>query len=71
MASHPREHEAQLLAQSSWVVALARSLVRDAAAAEDLAQEAWVAALERRPCVLRPWLARVVANLARRARRGA
>ena len=34
-----------LLAHVGWVQALARSLVRDSAAADDLAQETWMAAL--------------------------
>ncbi len=63
-----------LLANAGWVRALARSLVRDEHAAEDVTQEAWVAALERppRPGVPLPaWLARVTRNLALNARRAA
>lgn len=58
----------ELPAHAAWVRRLARSLVRDEAAAEDLAQEAALAALEleRRPAALRPWLVRVTRNFARR-----
>jgi len=48
--------------------ALARSLVRDAAAADDVIQEACLAAL-RRGNASRPWLVGVVRNLARRRHR--
>ena len=43
-----------LLAHSQWARALARTLVRDAATAEDLVQETWVAALKRPPRADRP-----------------
>ncbi|MCZ6787073.1 MAG: sigma-70 family RNA polymerase sigma factor [Planctomycetota bacterium] len=62
-----------LLAHSQWARALARTLVRDAATAEDLVQETWVAALEKPPRAdrpLRPWLAGVLHNLARFRARG-
>jgi RNA polymerase sigma-70 factor (ECF subfamily) len=55
--------EEELAAQSQWVRRLARSLVHDEAAAEDLVQDTWVAALRRPPAdrrALRGWLARVV-----------
>jgi RNA polymerase sigma-70 factor (ECF subfamily) len=62
-----------LLAEASWVRSLAERLVRDRAEAEDVVQETWLAAL-RSPAPedgrLRPWLARVVLNFARRTRRG-
>ncbi|MEM7307150.1 MAG: sigma-70 family RNA polymerase sigma factor, partial [Planctomycetota bacterium] len=61
-----------LLAEASWVRALALRLARDQAAADDVTQEVLALALERRPAVrasLRPWLARVAARLARRAER--
>ena len=61
-----------LLAESQWIQALARSLVREPEAAEDLVQETWLAALRRRPAVresLRPWLARVLRNQAALLRR--
>ena len=51
-----------ILLHQSFVLALARSLVRDEASAEDLAQETWVAALSQppQPGPVRAWLARVV-----------
>ncbi|MCC6406782.1 MAG: sigma-70 family RNA polymerase sigma factor [Planctomycetes bacterium] len=55
----------------AWTRRLARSLVRDGAAADDLAQDAWVAALqapERVECS-RGWFGGVLRNLARQARR--
>lgn len=51
---------------------LARRLARDAHEADDFVQDAWLRALELRPWrrgELEPWLARVVQNLARLARR--
>jgi RNA polymerase sigma-70 factor (ECF subfamily) len=59
-----------LLAQRGWVRALARTLVADPAAADDLEQQAWVEALEHPPAHaggLRGWFATV---LRRRARDG-
>ncbi|NUP98054.1 MAG: hypothetical protein HUU28_18000, partial [Planctomycetaceae bacterium] len=58
----------ELLAESDWVRRLARALVSDPDAAEDVAQQALVAALERPPKAdrpLRPWLRVVVENFAR------
>jgi RNA polymerase sigma-70 factor (ECF subfamily) len=58
----------QLITDSRWLRGLARSLVKDAAAADDIVQDAWLVATERLPDddrPLRPWLARVVLNLAR------
>ena len=55
-----------LIAHDRWIRALARRLVSDDAAAEDLAQEAWLAAVERPPTktgLTRAWLARVARNL--------
>jgi RNA polymerase sigma-70 factor (ECF subfamily) len=63
----------QLMAEMGWVRRLARALVKDAAAADDVAQDAWVVAAERRPDEdrpLRPWLATVVRNLVHTRRRG-
>jgi len=54
------------LGEVAWVLNLARSLVRDPLAAEDLAQETWLVALRssrRRP---RAWLGGVARILARR-----
>lgn len=71
MGTHSSELE-ELLAHGSWVRALARSLVRDAASADDLVQQACVAALERPPqghSAPRRWFAAVLRNLARRDRR--
>lgn len=64
----------ELPLHAAWVRRLARRLVRDERAAEDLAQETVLAALRaRRPIrgALQPWLARVAANLARRGWRDA
>jgi len=61
-----------ILAQSGWVRALAARLVRDPGEADDLAQETLLAAQRRAPEQrdgLRPWLARVLHNLASRGRR--
>lgn len=57
-----------LLAHAGWVRALARRLVSDQAAAEDLVQETWLAALRHPPRDarnIRAWLARLVRNSAR------
>lgn len=62
----------QLLAQAGWARSLARQLVADAAAADDVVQEALVAAMRERPRAdrpLRPWLERVVRNFATNVRR--
>jgi RNA polymerase sigma factor (sigma-70 family) len=61
-----------LLEHSDWLAALARQLVRDGDAAEDLAQRTWLAALERPPFQIasaRQWLASVMRNFARQERR--
>jgi RNA polymerase sigma-70 factor (ECF subfamily) len=58
----------ELLAHTRWIEDLARSLVRDPNAAEDLAQSTILIALERTdaaPANLRAWLARVLRNKAR------
>lgn len=65
-------HSRDLLAQAAWMRDLARSLLADPAAAEDVVQEAWIAALEHPPLAdrpLEPWLARVVRNFAWKRRR--
>ena len=63
----------ELLEHSAWLTALARRLVADSGAAEDLVQETWLTALERPPGDrrnLRGWLSAVLRNAARgRARR--
>src|SRR6187431_601686 len=62
-----------LLAHAGWARTLARHLVRDADAADDLVQRAWVAAIENPPASAIPprrWLAAVLRNLAREMRRG-
>jgi RNA polymerase sigma factor (sigma-70 family) len=58
----------ELLADAGWAHELARALVGDPALADDLVQDAWIAALRHPPEAgrpARPWLARVIANLAR------
>jgi len=60
-----------ILEHGPFLRGLARSLLRDAASADDVVQEAWMAAL-RRPQEardLRPWLVGVVRNLVRREKR--
>jgi RNA polymerase sigma-70 factor (ECF subfamily) len=70
-----RSHDCEaLLASADWVRALARRLLADAQAAEDLAQDTLAAALVRPPADGRPlrgWLAGVMRNLVRRERRDA
>ncbi|HVS18215.1 MAG TPA: sigma-70 family RNA polymerase sigma factor [Planctomycetota bacterium] len=56
-----------LLAHEPFVRRIAQSLLHDCDEAEDIVQETWLAALERPPTLdrpVRPWLARVAANLA-------
>ncbi len=62
-----------LLEHRTWVRAVARRLLRDEHAAEDLAQEAWTRALRSPPDPERdpkPWLRRVLKNAASNMRRG-
>src|SRR5688572_25670753 len=57
----------ELLVHRGWVEGLARSLVRDPSAADDLAQQAWVRILSRPPSPRlspRAWLAAVVRSCA-------
>lgn len=64
---------ATLLAEAPWVARLARSLVGDAAEADDIVQDAYAAALRSPPDTdrpVRPWLRRVVVNLVRTRHRG-
>src|SRR5262245_55288462 len=69
----PRIEIEELLTHASWLRGLAESLVADPARADDLVQETWIAARRRPPRALgspRPWLARVLRNFDRNARRG-
>lgn len=68
MEPTPRTTFDALLEESGWARRLARSLVRDAHAADDLVQRAWLAALRQPPrdgTQPRRWLASVLRNLAR------
>ncbi|HEU4727339.1 MAG TPA: sigma-70 family RNA polymerase sigma factor [Kofleriaceae bacterium] len=72
--SHTAPHLDQLMAEIDWVRRLARALVKDAAAADDVAQDAWVLAVQHPPAEprpLRPWLSRVVLNVVRMRHRAA
>jgi len=63
-----------LLRERQWLAGLARRLVSDGAAAEDLAQETWLAAFARAPAEVRSWrawLGESARRLASRERRGA
>jgi RNA polymerase sigma factor (sigma-70 family) len=63
----------QLMVEMGWVRRLARALLHDTDAADDIVQETWLVAASQQPDEerpLRPWLARVVRNLARTRRRG-
>src|SRR5215207_46182 len=67
-----RAYPEALLAHAGWVRELARGIVRDRAAAEDVVQETWIRALDRAPREERglgSWLGRVASNLARERRR--
>lgn len=65
-----------VLQHLDWVRALSLSLVRDAAAADDVVQEVWLVAMSKMPQGLadpgsvRQWLAGVARNVARNLRRG-
>lgn len=62
----------ELLGHENWLRRFAASLVNSEAAADDLVQETWLAAIRRPPSSdrpTRPWLARVVRNLARMGHR--
>jgi RNA polymerase sigma-70 factor (ECF subfamily) len=62
-----------LVADSSWLRRLAFALVKDEATAEDLVQDTYTIAATQTPTdgqPLRPWLARVLWNRLRTARRG-
>jgi RNA polymerase sigma-70 factor (ECF subfamily) len=73
VSSIPHARPEEWLAQVGWMRSLARSLLADPSAADDVVQEAWAAALEHPPLAdrpLEPWLARVVRNFAWKRRRG-
>jgi RNA polymerase sigma-70 factor (ECF subfamily) len=60
------------LEEAGWLRGMAASLVGDGAQADDLVQDTWLASLRRPPVDTaspRPWLARVVRNLAHNRRR--
>jgi RNA polymerase sigma-70 factor (ECF subfamily) len=62
----------RLLEHAAWARRLARELVADAAAADDVVQEAWLAATRKPPSEDRPlrqWLGRVLRNAARQRSR--
>lgn len=62
----------ELLAHADWVRRLARALLTDPNAADDVAQDAWIAALKRPPSAgdgMRAWWARVVRSSASNHRR--
>lgn len=71
MAEMPPEPEA-LLEHRAFLRVIAKGLLRDEDAAEDVAQDALLAAMERPPKGpnLKGWLGAVARNLARMARRG-
>jgi len=60
-----------LLDNAAWVHGLARQLLADSGAADDVVQETWIAALQSGAsgAGLRPWLARVARNFALQRRR--
>lgn len=61
-----------LLTHRAWVDALARRLVADDSAADDVAQQTWLAAMRHPPgdeATARSWLGRVVRNFARERHR--
>ena len=71
MEHHPPLHPESLLEHGPRLRALARRLVHDEHAADDLVQETWVRAVERGPAsgaTPWQWLARVLRNLARPVR---
>lgn len=70
--AEPDPQLAELTAEMAWLRRLARALLRGDEA-QDLAQDAWLVAAAERPAdgrPLRPWLSRVVRNLARMRVRG-
>src|SRR6187455_38503 len=64
----------QLVADSNWLHRLAVALVKDQATADDLVQDTYAIAATQPPAdgqPVRPWLARVLWNRVRTARRSA
>jgi RNA polymerase sigma factor (sigma-70 family) len=62
----------ELRQHTRWLRALARSLVRDPAVADDLVQDTWLAAMQARPQLRdspRPWLSTVLLNAWRKSHR--
>jgi DNA-directed RNA polymerase specialized sigma24 family protein len=62
----------QMLQDGVWLKRLATTLANDNDAADDLVQESWIAVWRRQPDAsrpLRPWLAKVVRDLAGMQRR--
>ena len=62
----------QLLQDAAWLRRLATTLANDSDDADDLVQESWIAAWRRQPDAsrpMRPWLAKVVRDLAGMKRR--
>ncbi len=73
MSDRPHPPLESLFEHRGWVRAVARRLLRDEHAAEDLAQEAWVRVMRSPPDPERdpkPWLRRVLKNLAINRHRG-
>ncbi len=73
MTENPTHSLEHLLSHRRWVQGVARRLLRDEQAAEDVAQEAWVRAMASPPDPERdpkPWLRRVLKNLASNTLRG-
>jgi RNA polymerase sigma factor (sigma-70 family) len=67
MESTPNVSIDELLAHAGWVRDLAAALMSDPSSADDLVQDTWVAAMRQPPSAsvsARPWLARVMRNLA-------
>src|SRR5262249_33837370 len=63
----------EILAHSDWLRRLARRLVSHDDGADDLVQDTWTAALRmppQRDRPIRPWLAEVLRNFARKRGRG-
>lgn len=62
----------QMLQDAAWLKRLATTLASDSDEADDLVQESWIAAWRRQPDAsrpMRPWLAKVVRDLAGMKRR--